>query len=165
MTKPTGRPRGRPRKHPIAENTTASAPSVATAISVDEELAEVEADIVRLQGERDEGAALTWTKGITVEEAEAAERRRSLAQRLIDGANVRRLEIRRKGYERELEPLEAEREAAGRRLEEIDAERAELQRQRGSVLSALSETESRIWTLQRRIAEASREIRELRGEG
>ena len=173
MTKPTGQPRGRSRKNPLEKEAETTPDSTTTTVDVGEENEEavIEERIAQLERERAslEGppAPLTLTdiaQG-AVALVDKHEQRRSTTERLLAAFKIKRLEIRRSRYERELEPFIAARQAAGERLEELEAQRIALQEEIGKARADWGDANTRAISKEGHIRRLDREIRELRDGG
>jgi hypothetical protein len=90
-----------------------------------ETIEDLDASIERMEAEFAEGYGrpLSWEEvtSTTADELAAKEQRRSMLPRLITAARVRRLELQRARWERNLAPLEHQREEAHKRLEAAEA--------------------------------------------
>ncbi len=130
---------------------------------MDGEVARLEAEQAGLDGP---ASALTWeeVQSGAAGELEARERRRGILPRLIVAAKVRRLEVRREGYEAELGPLRERREKAHERLEAARAKRLEAAEEENAGRAEYSDAHLRVEGREARIKETDREIRRLRGE-
>ena len=129
---------------------------------------DLNASIEEMEAELAEGYGhpLSWEEVTTTTAVELArkEQRRSILPRLITAAKVKRLELQREKWEREIEPLETERAEAYERLEAATAKYHEAERERNLAQGAWSHAHNLIGSRQDRIREINREIRELRGE-
>jgi chromosome segregation ATPase len=129
---------------------------------LDAKIQEMEAELAQGYGK-----PLTWDEvtSATPEDLARKEQRRSVLPRLITAAKIKRLELRRAGYERDIEPLQAKREAAYERIEAATAHRLEAEAEEGKARSEWSDANMRIQSREDRIREVTREIRELREGG
>jgi hypothetical protein len=90
------------------------------------------------------------------------EQRRSTFERLLTAFKIKRLEIRRSRYERELAPLVAARQDAGERLEEIEAQRIALMEEIGKARADWGDANTRAESKAHHMRRIDREICELR---
>ena len=170
MTKPTGRPRGRPRKNPLPEESspqTTAAGATAPAEEneervIEERIADLEAERAALEGPPPPLTAVEIAQGVAL--VDEHEQRRSTIERLLAAYRIKRLQIRRARYERELEPFVAARQEAGERLEALEAQRIALVEEIGKVRASWSDANVRADSKEQHIRYIDREIRELRGE-
>ena len=165
MTKPTGRPRGRPRKNPLPEEAPPSATATAEENEegvIGERIADLEAELVLLEGPPPPLTAVEIAQGVAL--VDEHEQRRGAIERLLAAYRIKRLEIHRNRYERELEPHAAAREAAGERLQELEAQRITLMEEIGKARADWGDANSRAESKRQHIRHIDREIRELRGE-
>ena len=171
MTKPTGRSRGRPRKNPLPEETspqTTAAGATATAEEneervIEERIADLEAELATLEGPPPPLTATDIAQG-AVALVDEHEQRRSTIERLLTAFRVKRLQIRRPRYEREMAPFVAARQGAGERLEALEAQRIALMEEIGKVRADWGDANTRTESKHQHIRYIDREIRELRGE-
>ena len=171
MTKATGRPRGRPRKNPLPEDAPAPATAPATATAedneegvIEERISELERELAALEGPPAPLSLTDIAQG-AVALVDKHEQRRSTTERLLAAFKIKRLEIRRSRYEREMEPFIAARQAAGERLEELEAQRIALQEEIGKARADWGDANTRAISKEGHIRRLDREIRELRDGG
>ena len=98
----------------------------------------------------------------TAEDLARKEQRRGILPRLLQAARVGRLELRRKQYEQEADPLYAEREQRYAKLEKAKDKERRATEEREAALVAWNITHSAIQSAEDRIRRTEREIRELR---
>ncbi len=168
MTNPTGRPRGRSRKNPLPEE---AAPANTTAtVERDEEqviedrISELEHELEALEGPPPPLTLTDIAQG-AVALVDKHEQRRTTIERLLSAFRIKRLELRRARYEREIEPHAAAREAAGERLQELEAQRIKLQEEINQTRATWGDANTRAESKAHHIRRIDREIRELRSEG
>ena len=131
----------------------------------------MDGEIERLEAERGEleapARALTWDEiqAGAAEDLERREQRRGILPRLIVAAKVKRLELRRERYEREIEPLQKLRAEAHAKLEAVEAKRLQAVEEEEEARCEYGDAYTRIESRERRVKALDREIRELRGEG
>ncbi len=99
------------------------------------------------------------------QELEARERRRGILPRLITAAKIKRLELQREQWGKEIEPLKAERDKAYERLEAARAKLIEAQGERNLAQGAWSHARGLIQSREDRIRAINRELRELQEGG
>ena len=133
---------------------------------MDEEIARLEAERAELERPPQE---IGWDELVAKSakyerELEARERRRGILPRLITAAKIKRLELQREQWEREIGPLEAERDAAYERIEAAEATLREARKEKGLAEGVWSDARWRIQSRRDRIQAIDREIRELKGE-
>jgi hypothetical protein len=169
MTKPTGRPRGRPRKHPGPEDAGGDRRSGSSGqndhLFGDEEIANMDREIERLEAElrEDAQAPLVWGEA-TADELAQKEQRRGVLPRLITAAKIKRLELRRAKLERETEALEAERAERHRVLEEAQVAEERAKERRLEAFNAWTFAHGAVITKQDHARRLKRELRELQGD-
>jgi chromosome segregation ATPase len=167
MTKPTGHPRGRPRKHPRPEDTTTSAAAAVAENEeavIEERISELEAELAALEGPPAPLTAVDIAQG-AVALVDQHEQRRSTIERLLTAFKIKRLEMHRSRYEREMAPFITAREAAGERLQELEAQRIELQEEIGKVRADWGDANTRAESKAHHIRHIEREIRDLQRDG
>ncbi len=137
--------------------------------SVEEELRGVERDIEGMERELAEGAAspLRWEEitSTTAEDLARKEQRRGILPRLLQAARVQRLELLKRQYEQQAEPLYAEREQRHAKLEKAKDKERRATEEREAALGAWNITHSAIQSLEGRVKDVQRQIREERGDG
>ncbi len=107
MTKPAGHPRGRPRKHPRPEDAPASTMATVEGNEeavIEERISELEAELTALEGPPAPLTATDIAQG-AVALVDKHEQRHTAIEKLLSAFKIKRLEMRRSRYERELEPL------------------------------------------------------------
>ncbi len=136
-----------------------------------EEEKKMDAEISRLEAERGEldspARALTWDEiqAGAAEDLEKRERRRGILPTLLRAAKVRRLELRRERHRQEAEPFRKKREEAHERLQAATAKRLEAVEEENAARYDYGDANARVESRERRVKEAAREIKALRGEG
>lgn len=142
-----------------------------TETTLDEEIAGMDREIERLEAERAEldapARALTWDEiqAGAMEDLEARERRRGIVPRLIVAAKVKRLELHKAKWEREMEELAPVRDEAYARMEKAQAARVKAEEKEGLERAAWNRALYGVQGCEDRIKQADREIAELRGRG
>ena len=172
MTK-TGRPRKHPRPEEAQETTVANAPAGTTATVavsgeneeaiVEERISELETELAGLEGPPPPLTVTDIAQG-AIALVDKHEQRRSTIERLLTAFRVKRLEIRRSRYEREMEPFIAARQEAGERLQELEERRIELQQEIDKARADWGDANTRAISKEGHIRRVDREIRGLRGE-
>jgi chromosome segregation ATPase len=132
-----------------------------------ETIEDLDASIEKMEAElaEDYDRPLNWEEATTTtaEELAAKEQRRSIVPRLITAAKIKRLELQRERWEREIEPLEVERDEAHERLEAAQTKLNEAERERNLAQGAWSHARGLIQSRQDRIREVNREIQRATG--
>ncbi len=163
MTKPARHPRGRPRKHPppaedAPASTTATVEGNEEAV-IEERISELEAELTPLEGPPAPLTATDIAQG-AVALVDKHEQRRTTIERLLTAFKIKRLEMRRSRYERELEPFVVAREAAGERLEELEAQRIALMEEMGKARAEWGDANTRAESKAHHIRRIEREVRD-----
>ena len=131
--------------------------------ALEEELREVEQEIESMERELAEREQpIVWGE-VDAEELSRKEQRRGILPRLLQAARVRRLELRKRQYELEAQPLYAEREERYRKLEKAKDKERKAREEREAALGAWNFTHGAIQGLEHRIKDLDRQIREERG--
>ena len=167
MSKPTGRPRGRPRKYPKPEDTTTGAAASVEEneeVVIEERILELEAELAALEGPPAPLTAVDIAQG-AVALVDQHEQRRSTIERLLTAFKIKRLEMQRSRYEREMEPFIAARQAAGERLQELEAQRIALMEEMGKARADWGDANTRAESKAHHVRQIDRELRELRDGG
>ena len=167
MTKSTGRPRGRPRKHPRPEDTATDAAHTVEENEeavIEERISELEAELEALEGPPAPLTAVDIAQG-AVALVDKHAQRRSTIERLLTAFRIKRLEMRRSRYERELEPFVTARQDAGERLVELEAQKIALMEETGKARADWGDANTRAESKVHHIRAIDREIRKLRDGG
>ncbi|MDP9487404.1 MAG: hypothetical protein M3Q49_16745 [Actinomycetota bacterium] len=136
-----------------------------------EEEKKMDREIEKLEAEEREtnspARVLTWEEiqAGAAEDLERREARRGLLPHLLAAAKIRRLEIRRERYEAEAEPFRELRREAHERLQAATAKRLEALEAENAARADYGGANARVESRERRVKEAAREIKALRGEG
>lgn len=142
-----------------------------TETTLDEEIAGMDREIGRLEAERAEldapARALTWDEiqDGAMEDLEARERRRGIVPHLIVAAKVKRMELHKAKWEREMEELAPVRDEAYARMEKAQAARVKAEEKEGLERAEWNRALYGVQGCEGRIKQADREIAELRGKG
>jgi hypothetical protein len=135
--------------------------------TVEEELVSLDREIESMEAElREEGTPLSWDEitSSTADELARKEQRRGILPRLLKAARIKRLELRKRQYELQAEPLYAERVENYRKLERAIEKDRKAKEEREAALGAWNITHSALQGVERRIKDTERELSELRGE-
>ncbi len=134
--------------------------SETTTQTVEEEIATLDREIESMERELSgEERPLVWGE-VDADELARKEQRRGILPRLLQAARIKRLELRKRQYELEVEPLYAEREERHRKLERAKEKERKAKEEQEAALGAWNLTHSAIQGLEHRIKDVQRQIRE-----
>ncbi len=138
----------------------------ATTRTVEEEMQALDGEIESMERELAEEAAppLRWEEitSSTADELARKEQRRGILPRLITAAKIKRLELQRESYERQLEPLISERDEAHRKLEKARDKERKAKEEREAAHGLWGIKHGAVQSLEDRVKRTNRELRELK---
>lgn len=147
-------------------STKTKAPPGDTVEAIEEEIAALDKEIQNMEAElaEESAAPLSWDEitSSTADELARKEQRRGILPRLLKAARIKRLELRKRQYELEAEPLRAECEENYHKLERATEKERKAKEEREAALGAWNFTLSTVRGLERRIKDTERQIREER---